>query len=148
MQDDDGPARLVKATEHLVHHLPISLGRRHVRNARGIGFQELDLDPPPPTAACLIETGVHREAMEPGLEPGRISKLPEIPPGTKECLLDRVTCELGVPEDQARGFIQPHDGRTRELGEGVMIAFPRALDEPLLVHRHPLGLLHSRCRAS
>jgi hypothetical protein len=31
-------------------------------------------------------------------------------------------------------LVQPHDGRAGELGEGVMIAFACALDEPSLVH--------------
>ena len=72
--------------------------------------------------------------MEPGVESIRIPKLREVPPGSDEPLLDRVTCELRVPEDEASRLVQPHDGRAGELGESVMIAFACALDEPSLVH--------------
>lgn len=51
-----------------------------------------------------------------------------------EAILDRVACELRVPEDEARRAVQPHDGSAGKLGEGVMIAVPRSLHEPSLVH--------------
>ena len=85
--------------------------------------------------ACLIEARVHREPVQPGLEPVGLPKLREIPPGPDQRLLDRVACELRVPEDEAGGLVQPHDGRAGELREGVMIASPGSLDELSLVHR-------------
>ena len=56
---------------------------------------------------------------------------------TDQPILDRVACELGVPEHEAGDLVQPHDGRTGERGEGVVIAPPCCLDEPSLVHDHP-----------
>jgi len=89
---------------------------------------QLDLDDPPAPVAGLVETGIDGQSIDPGIEPVGISKLPEIPPGSDQPLLDRVACELRVPEDEASGPVQPHDGCAGELGEGVMIASPRALD--------------------
>jgi hypothetical protein len=95
---------------------------------------ELDLDQPPLSAARQVDRGVDGESVQPAVEPIGISKLRKVPPGSDQPLLDRVACELRVAEDEASGLVQPHDGRAGELGEGVMIASPRALHEPSLVH--------------
>ena len=83
------------------------------------------------------------EAAEPGLEAIRIAKRRQVPPGPDESLLDRVSRELGVPEDQAGGRVQPRDERAGEHGEGVMIASLRSLDELSLVHGSPF--VPARC---
>lgn len=72
--------------------------------------------------------------MEPGVEPIGLAKPGEVAPRPDETILDRVACELGVPEDEPRCAVQPHDSSAGKLGEGVMIAIPRSLDEPSLVH--------------
>ena len=45
--------------------------------------------------------------MEPGIEPVRITKSGQVPPGSHEGVLDRVARELRVPQDEARGRVQP-----------------------------------------
>jgi hypothetical protein len=50
------------------------------------------------------------------------------------CLLDRVSREIGVPEDQSGRRVQPRDGQVDEHGEGGGIALPCSLDETSLVH--------------
>ena len=75
--------------------------------------------------------------MEPGVEPVRVAQAREVAPGSDVCLLDRVSRELLVPEDEAGDSLQPRDGRADEHGEGVMIAPPCPLDEFPLVHGHP-----------
>ena len=72
--------------------------------------------------------------MEPGVEPVRIAKSGQIPPGSDERLLDRVARELRVAEDQAGSRVQPREADIDERGEGVMLASPRSLDEVSLVH--------------
>lgn len=72
--------------------------------------------------------------MEPGVEPIGVTQPRQVPPGSDECLLDRVAGQLRVPEDEAGGPVQPRDGRADELGKGVMIAPPRSLDTASLVH--------------
>jgi hypothetical protein len=96
--------------------------------------RQLDLDRPSSSTAGEVQTGVDGQAMQPGVEPIGLAKPGEVAPGSDQAILDRVACELGVPEDEAGGAVQPHDGSARELGEGVMIAIPRSLDEPSLVH--------------
>jgi hypothetical protein len=88
-----------------------------------------------------VDAGVDDEAMEPGVEAVRIAKAREMPPGSDVAFLDRVACELRVPEDEAGCRVQPHDGRVHELGEGLMIAPLRSLDEKSLVHAN-LGSMH------
>jgi hypothetical protein len=96
--------------------------------------RELDLDGPSSSTAREVETGIDGQAMEPRVEPIGLAKAGEVAPGSDQAILDRVACELGVPEDEAGGPVQPHDGSVGKLGEGVMIAVPRSLDEPSLVH--------------
>jgi len=99
-------------------------------------FDDLDLDRPPSPAAREIKTGIDGQAVDPGVEPISLAKAPQVAPGPEEALLDSIARELVVPEDQASGRVQPRDGRVNELGEGVMIALPRPLDESSLVHGH------------
>ena len=66
--------------------------------------------------------------------PFRVAKTGEMSPGSEVALLDRVACELRVPEDEPGCRVQPHDGRVDELREGLMIAPLRSLDEKSLVH--------------
>jgi hypothetical protein len=72
--------------------------------------------------------------VEPGIEAVRIAQPGQVPPGSDEGVLDRVSRELAVPEDQAGGSVQPRDGRAGQHREGVMIALPRSLDETSLIH--------------
>ena len=95
---------------------------------------ELDLDDAPASTAGDVETGVHGQAMEPGVEPIGVTQPRQVAPGSDECLLDRVAGQLRIPEDEAGRPVQPRDGSAGELGEGVMIALPRSLDESSLVH--------------
>src|SRR3954469_14922618 len=134
VQDDDRPALLVELGEDDVDELPIGVSNRAVRQGRLMKRRELDLDHPAAPLASQVETGIDGEAIEPGIEPSGISKLPEIAPGSDQPVLDRVACELRVPEDEESSLVQPHDGGASELGEGVMIASPCPLHEPSLVH--------------
>ena len=72
--------------------------------------------------------------MKPGVEPVRVAQARKIAPGANERVLDRVARELGVPDDEPSGGVQPRDGQVDERGEGVMIASPCPLDETSLVH--------------
>jgi hypothetical protein len=56
----------------------------------------------------------------------------------KKSVLDRVSRELVVPEDQSGRPVQPRDERAGKHREGVMIASLRSLDELSLVHGNPL----------
>ena len=107
-----------------------------------IHFDDLDLDRPPSTATREIETRIDGQAIDPGVEPIGLTKASQVAPGPEETLLDSIARELVVPEDQASGRVQPRDGRVNELGEGVVIALPRPLDELSLVHGHLCGRRH------
>ena len=94
----------------------------------------LDLDRTSASTPRLVEAGIHGQAMQPRLKAIRIAQAPEIAPGAEQGVLDRVARELRVPDDQAGRRVQPRDRSFDELGEGVMIASPRAFDELSLVH--------------
>ena len=134
VQDDDRATALVQVAKHPVDLVAIGERAGHVRRERRVDGRQLDLDRPPSPAAGLVDAGIDGESIQPGIEPVGIPQLREVPPGSDQPLLDRVACELGVAEDEAGGLVQPHDGGAGELGEGVMIASPRTLHEPSLVH--------------
>ena len=77
---------------------------------------------------------MHEESVEPGVEPVRVTKPGQVPPGSKKGVLDRVARELRVPEDEARGRVQAVKRGRREHGEGIVIASPRSLDQLPSVH--------------
>ena len=134
MQSDDGAMPGIEAAEGLVHELAVGQMTRDVGRRRGIERGELDLDRAPSPVPGDVETDVDGQAMEPGVEPIRVAKARQVAPCPDQRLLDRVARELRVPKDEASGRVQPREGRVDELGEGVMIALPRASDELSLVH--------------
>lgn len=73
-------------------------------------------------ASDLVDAGIHREAMQPRIEPVGIAEAAKVAPGTNERVLDRVARELAIPEDQPCRRVEPRDGRAGQAGEGVMIA--------------------------
>jgi hypothetical protein len=75
--------------------------------------------------------------MEPGVEPVGITQPREVTPGPDVGVLDRVSRELLVPDDEAGDSLQPRDGRADQRSKGVMIASARSFDEIPLVHGHP-----------
>ena len=80
------------------------------------------------------------QSVEPGIEPVRVAQPGKVPPGEHHRLLDRVSRELRVPEDESGGRVQSREGPVDERAEGVMIALTRPLHETSLVHgRLPLG---------
>ena len=72
--------------------------------------------------------------MQPGVEPVRITKSGQVPPGAKESFLDGVVREIGVPEDQACRCVQPRQAPIDEQREGVVIAPLRSVDDAPLVN--------------
>ena len=56
---------------------------------------------------------VDEQSVEPGVEPVRVTKPGQVTPGANEGVLDRVARELRVPEDEARGRVQPRDAARR-----------------------------------
>ncbi len=108
---------------------------------------QLDLDRTATPAAKAVDARANEETMEPGVEPIRVAQPREISPGADQRLLDRVSRELAIPEDESGGCIKPRDGRTGKHREGVMIALLRLLDETTLVHCRPLSGAATRSRS-
>jgi hypothetical protein len=85
-----------------------------------------------------VETRVDDRSMQPGIDrsgsrsPGRSRQARMRASWT-------ASRELAVAEDQAGGPVQPREPDTEERGEGVVIAFPRPLDECSLVHGRIVG---------
>ena len=137
VEDDDRPFALAEPAHDLVDQFAVGVDRNHVRDSPVVHGLQGHLDPVAMMSTSLIEAGVHGESMKPDVEPIGVSKLRQIPPGSDQCLLDRVACEVGVPEDETCCSVQPHDSCPGELREGVMIALPCLLDQPSLVQRSP-----------
>ena len=104
---------------------------------RAIRRHEIDLDRPPSATAKDIDAGARDEAPEPALEPIRIAQGWQATPRADEPILDRVSREIVVPEDQSGSSVQPRDEHADEHRKGVMIASLCSFDEFSLVHDPP-----------
>ena len=128
----------VEATERPMDLLAVGERARRVGRGGGVQWAELDLERTSATTAHKVEAGVHDETPQPGVEPVRVAKPGQVPPGADQTFLDRVARELRVPDDETSCRVQPRKRRVDEPGEGVMIATPRAFDKGSLVHGLPL----------
>ena len=137
VQDDDSAPLRVEPPEGDVEQIAIGDDRGDVADRRSVDRRQLHLDRPPAAASHDVDAGANDQSAQPGLEPIRIAQPRQVPPGSHEALLDRVSRELVVPEDQSGRRVQPRDGRAGKHGEGVMIASLRPLDELSLVHATP-----------
>jgi hypothetical protein len=138
MQDNDGTPLRIESAERCVKEIAIGDNRRDVRGWRSIERRKLDLDRAPASTPDRIDAGAEDQSVEPGVEPIGITQARQVPPGSDVGILDRVSRELLVPEDESGRRVQPRDERAGKHGKGVMIASPRSFDELSLVHGHPL----------
>ena len=134
VENDDGAPFGLEPPESLIEKLPLGHVRGRVAT-EGFGHRrELDLVDAPAAPARDVEARVGCQAVQPGMEPIRIAQPGQVTPGSDEGVLDRVSRELAVPEDEAGCRVQPREGSAGDRGKGVMIALPRSLDETTLVH--------------
>jgi hypothetical protein len=61
---------------------------------------QLDFDQASSTAPSDLEAGVDGQSVEPGIDPIEIAQPRQVSPGSEERLLDRVSRELVIPEDE------------------------------------------------
>jgi hypothetical protein len=134
MEHHDGAPLGLEPAEGLIEKLPLGHVRGHIAAERFGEGRELDLVHATATPPREVETRVGCQAVQPGVEAIRVAQPGQIAPGSNEGILDRVSRELAVPEDEAGGSVQPREGSAGDHGEGVMIALPRSLDETTLVH--------------
>jgi hypothetical protein len=134
VQDDDCAPLRREPSHGCIEELPVGERRRRVHDGWSIDLAELDLDDPTTPFAGDVETCVDGQAVKPGIEPVGIAQSAQVSPGSHEGVLDRVSSELAVSKDQARGCVQSREGSAGKHREGVMIAFPRSLDETSLIH--------------
>jgi len=140
VQDDDRAPVRIEVLERLVQQLAVGDDGRHVGHSRTVDRCQLDLDRSAPPSTRDIDAGMDDELAQPGVELVGVAKRRQVPPCADESILDRVSRELRVPEDQPGGRVQPRDGRAGERGEGVMIAPLCPFDEVSLVHDSPWSL--------
>ena len=81
--------------------------------------------------------------MEPGVDTVGVTQAADVSPGSDECLLDRVGCEVAIAEDEAGDRVQPREGAGRERGERVVVAASRLFDKVSPHQRHPLYAIES-----
>jgi hypothetical protein len=137
MEHEDRPLLGAEAAEATLELVTLRDERRGVADGRIDQRRKLDLDGPSPSTAQDIEAGVDRQSVKPDIEPIVVAQTRQVAPGSKACLLDRVSRKILVPEHESGDGFQPRDGRADERREGVMIAPTRSLDEIPPVHSHP-----------
>jgi hypothetical protein len=106
VQDDERPVLRVEEHECPLDQIPVGQVAGRIGADRLVDDLELDLDGTAPSPARLVEAGIDEEAVEPGIEPVRITKSGQVPPGSHQGVLDRVARELRVPQDESRGRVQ------------------------------------------
>ena len=90
----------------------------------------MDLHRPSALAlACLAMAGVDQQAVQPGVEPVRVTKSPDVPPGGDERLLCGILGGGVVAQDQPGHDEEPAGRDARQLCERVVIARHRPLHE-------------------
>lgn len=134
VQDDDGAPFRFEPAERLVEELALGDFGGGVANEGREDWIECHLVHATTSPSCDVEAGVDGQSVEPGVEPVGVAQPRQVSPGSDQCLLDRVSRELAIPEDEAGRRVQPREGSAGDHGEGVMIAPSRSLDETTLVH--------------
>ena len=133
-QHEDRALLRLQPAEHAVEQVAIDDGGRVIGHRRiGEGCQG-DLDHLPALTPRGVDAGTHGEAVEPGVEPFRFAQGRQLAPGLEHRVLDGVSRELRIPDDEAGGCVQPSESRVDEHGEGVMIASPGSPDQLQLLH--------------
>ena len=140
MHRDDRTVPWIEAQQRRVHELAVGQRGRMIGRRRRIERTELDLDRAPASASREVETGIDGQLAKPGIEPVRVTQTGQVAPGPDEGVLDRVACELRVPEDETGGCVQPSQHWVDEQGEGVMIASLCPPDHVSLVHGPLIGV--------
>ncbi len=101
VQDDDGALFGMQARERQVKQFSVCDERCYVGYRRSVDRQKLDFDRSSPPTSQDVDAGADDETSEPALEAIRIAERRQVPPGSDETLLDRVSRELVVPENQS-----------------------------------------------
>lgn len=134
VEDDDRPPFRFEPAERLVEELALGEIRSGVANERRGNRIEGHLVHTAASPPRDVEAGMNGQSVEPGIESVEVAQPRQVPPGSNQRLLDRVSRKLTVPEDEAGGSVQSRKGRAGDRGEGVMIAPSRSFDETPLVH--------------
>ena len=134
MKHDQGAPGGVETPQGDLDHLAVGDRGIDARDDRSTDHRQLDLDRPAPPATQHVDAGTNEQPMQPGFEPIGVAKPRQVPPGGDQGVLDRVSREFAIPEDEPGCGIQSRDGPANELRVGVMIAPLRPFDETPLVH--------------
>jgi hypothetical protein len=140
MQDDRDPLlrrQALEASVKLVTHGDgaVSVGRgRPQRRVEG----ELH-DRPLPAPFRGAVAGTHKQSMQPGIEPVRVTQTAYVEPGLEERILHGISGVLVVAEDEPGGPEQPIGRAGGQCGEGIQIS-PLRPNHEVSLHRSTFGV--------
>src|SRR6188508_1276226 len=103
MEDDERASVRRQTPEASVEVVAVGQSRSAVRGGRSIERIQRNVEPMPPEPLGLVETAVHEQSVEPGVEAVGIAQRPHVAPRTYERLLDRVFGLLGIVQDEPGG---------------------------------------------
>ena len=111
VQDDDGPPLRLEPLKGGIEELSVGVRVRWRPPSKGAstGESSTSMHPPPP-ATGEVQAGMHGKRWSQASNLSGSRNRGQVPPGTDEGVLDRVSRELAVPEDQPSGRVQPRDG--------------------------------------
>ena len=137
MHDDDRARVGCQSGQRAVHLVARDDLLVDSRDRKLVVGRELDLDDASSAPPKGHQAGADEHAMEPCVEPVGITQAREVAPREHRGVLDCVTRELGVAEDQAGSPVQARKPRAQEGSERVPVASPGAFHERSIIHSHP-----------
>jgi hypothetical protein len=138
VMDDEGGALLRRQPPER----PLELVSRRqvvleISRTRGVGSSHGDFHDHAATGPLRQSVaGVDEQAVEPRVEPLRVTDGSDVQPGREKRVLDRIGRVVVAAEDQPGGAMEAVGGGSSKGREGIMIAAPGADDE-VSVHRVP-----------
>ena len=134
VEDDDCALFRSQLRERILQPSPVHDGVGRIRGGVGGNRMQADARVPASGAARFHVTGVHDQAIEPGVEALRFTERRQIAPRTEERLLGGVLGPIPVAQDAHCQGEAAVDVTRRQLGERGTIAVRSPVDEIELVH--------------
>lgn len=134
MQNKDRPLLWRQAPEPAFQLIPKPDAKELVGRGWPVERQDTQVGRPTTFARRVLETHVHEESLEPGIEPVRIAERSQVTPGDHQRVLEGILGPVDVPENPVAEREEVVRTRADQVDERLPIPSLGRLDERL-IHR-------------